>query len=718
MPARIESEEQCFDSVDGACINQPKHDSTEKNVIYPNAIFQERLTVHPKSIIRQKSNQVTRVDVDVTLEHSLQWSGETIPPLISKSRLAKLTQSLLQNFGLSRFLAQSSPHRAQDPWACNGCSRTRFGTAAGISIFAEFEDSNNLESKWAILTQTLYTEGLLPSSATPPPYASLLLSASNPSDHNDELSGHRYHVPLPQYPPFTRGNKTTLTAFFPIANEGIGSWGLSPQGDTHIQSMMSQTASDLCLPSGQNYQPLSSPNHRENSVPHIWMDMWSAESSSNDSEWHLSYGLSYTTTMRSDMAMSSFTIGDLAILDQVGLLAKTAKTRKALFPLCHAGPLLPSALRVESEVVTIIPNTLSSVMSPRLSIPSNQTFLSQNEHSSNSIFRHNTRSLLQQQDDTVSKPWISLKDVKEEQPEKFTSLDSYPKFDLTRHNLLLNAKSLLLAENIPISRSRSGDGTLMTCTINRSRMVTNVTAVDLFPINAVRPWLDTMEVWFFQGLVEVDKHLDTFKLMESSNIPESSVSVIRDARTLTEFVELIYGRDGSMTILVSGTLPSLSAMCIAIDYTLSFSHIDDFGATPNRGIEIPASFASFVTNCNDNDLLNNQCTKEAYSTPPSWYRHQFDHTAHFVTVYSSPLIIMPPIPDMSMPFNVVSITSTFFAFVVGSLLNILVRKSSERITKSVSPPNPSAKERLKKRLIVKFSSISHRFFPGKTSKQD
>ena len=63
---------------------------------------------------------------------------------------------------------------------------------------------------------------------------------------------------------------------------------------------------------------------------------------------------------------------------------------------------------------------------------------------------------------------------------------------------------------------------------------------------------------------------------------------------------------------------------------------------------------------------------------------------------------MPPVPDMSMPFNVISLTCTLYAFVVGSLANLLVRKSSSWAKKALHPEeHKSTLQQLKEKLRSK-----------------
>lgn len=51
------------------------------------------------------------------------------------------------------------------------------------------------------------------------------------------------------------------------------------------------------------------------------------------------------------------------------------------------------------------------------------------------------------------------------------------------------------------------------------------------------------------------------------------------------------------------------------------------------------------------------------------------------TLYSSPLLLSAPIPDLSMPYTVYTLISTLFAFLLGSIINIYVRR--------LKPPAPT-----------------------------
>jgi hypothetical protein len=69
--------------------------------------------------------------------------------------------------------------------------------------------------------------------------------------------------------------------------------------------------------------------------------------------------------------------------------------------------------------------------------------------------------------------------------------------------------------------------------------------------------------------------------------------------------------------------------------------------------------------------------------------------------------VLPPVPDMSMPFNVISLTSSLYAYIIGTLLTILVRKGSERIKFKLYPQKrPESKlQKLKRRIGIQLSRI-------------
>ena len=69
-----------------------------------------------------------------------------------------------------------------------------------------------------------------------------------------------------------------------------------------------------------------------------------------------------------------------------------------------------------------------------------------------------------------------------------------------------------------------------------------------------------------------------------------------------------------------------------------------------------------------------------------------------------------------MPFNVISLTSSLYAYIIGAIITILVRKGSEKIKYKVYPDKkPLSKiAKLKTKLREKFGRIRSKF-SGKTN---
>jgi hypothetical protein len=74
---------------------------------------------------------------------------------------------------------------------------------------------------------------------------------------------------------------------------------------------------------------------------------------------------------------------------------------------------------------------------------------------------------------------------------------------------------------------------------------------------------------------------------------------------------------------------------------------------------------------------------------------------------------MAPVPDLSMPFNVLSLTCTLYAFIIGSLINLVLRKASERVKYTLHPDlKPKSKLQLLKER-AKSSRFAARLLGGR-----
>jgi phosphatidylinositol glycan class T len=147
---------------------------------------------------------------------------------------------------------------------------------------------------------------------------------------------------------------------------------------------------------------------------------------------------------------------------------------------------------------------------------------------------------------------------------------------------------------------------------------------------------------------------------------------------------LTFQSDGTIVVEYNVTLNPMTTINITLDYEPALLPFQQFPADANRGIELPPTLFTFG---NNNDAST--CTNSSSITATT-------------TLYSAPLLFMPPVPDMSMPFNVVSLTCTLYAFIVGSVANLLVRKASRRIQCRLLHPEEEHKstlQRVKEKLL-------------------
>lgn len=136
-----------------------------------------------------------------------------------------------------------------------------------------------------------------------------------------------------------------------------------------------------------------------------------------------------------------------------------------------------------------------------------------------------------------------------------------------------------------------------------------------------------------------------------------------DTWTLEERPTLSLQSVGTIVVEWTATLITDTSFEVMLDNEPVLLPFQQFPADPNRGIELTPTIFVFEAEC---------------AISP-------------VKLYSSPLLLMPPVPDMSMPFNVISLTCTLYAFIIGSLANLLVRKASEKVKQNISPESKKTK---------------------------
>ncbi|KAG7401860.1 hypothetical protein PHYBOEH_010323 [Phytophthora boehmeriae] len=108
-------------------------------------------------------------------------------------------------------------------------------------------------------------------------------------------------------------------------------------------------------------------------------------------------------------------------------------------------------------------------------------------------------------------------------------------------------------------------------------------------------------------------------------------------------------------------LPANATLVFSLQMDKAFLRLSEHPPDANRGFDIAPGVATFkVLDGNDGSSV---CAKEA-ETP-----------SFTTTLFTEPLLVPLPTPDFSMPYNVITMTSTVVAFFVGTMLNALLRKA-------------------------------------------
>eukprot|EP01083_Nonionella_stella_P064018 166490_1 len=136
------------------------------------------------------------------------------------------------------------------------------------------------------------------------------------------------------------------------------------------------------------------------------------------------------------------------------------------------------------------------------------------------------------------------------------------------------------------------------------------------------------------------------------------------------FTPAKYHSDPSLVELITTLAPG-SSLTLFFEFEKAFLTIDEFPPDYNRGFDIGSSVVTILPEKHSelsSDFLglygwDRRNTSPDLDTP---YR-----------VYSDQLLLLLPSPDMSMPFNVIGVTSSILAVMVGGLFNMLFRRPAE-----------------------------------------
>jgi len=106
-------------------------------------------------------------------------------------------------------------------------------------------------------------------------------------------------------------------------------------------------------------------------------------------------------------------------------------------------------------------------------------------------------------------------------------------------------------------------------------------------------------------------------------------------------------------------LPARSSAVLSLQFDKAFLRLSEHPPDANRGFDVAPGVAVFSLLEAEGEGENGDKDQQTTTT----------------TLFTEPLLVPLPTPDFSMPYNVITMTSTVVAFFVGSMLNSLLRKA-------------------------------------------
>ena len=108
------------------------------------------------------------------------------------------------------------------------------------------------------------------------------------------------------------------------------------------------------------------------------------------------------------------------------------------------------------------------------------------------------------------------------------------------------------------------------------------------------------------------------------------------------------GAPGTMSAAL--TLKPGQEVVFSTQFELAFLQFEEFPPDANRGFDVPGAILQVESEKVDGGRVV------------------------LTRIYTESLMIEMPYPDFSMPYNVITLTSTLLAFIAGTMLNVLGRK--------------------------------------------
>jgi len=240
----------------------------------------------------------------------------------------------------------------------------------------------------------------------------------------------------------------------------------------------------------------------------------------------------------------------------------------------------------------------------------------------------------------------------------------------------------------------------------------NVTIVDLYP-RVVKLRLHSLRAILMQGGGAGNEHF--FHDPSSVNANQTKVTHLSLWDLPSHKLQL--SSEGSAVLSITTSIPPDSSLYIMMDYQPQFLTFQQFPMDPNRGITVPPSYATIhnpylLHNTKSaNDTINTcQMSKEAIDAMSLMLDsiHVPCPDTPFL-IYSNALMILPPVPDMTMPFNVIALSTSLYALLLGTTINLLLRKASQSVSDSYKGlKRKTPMQKLKAKLLQVKNKIRHK----------
>lgn len=118
------------------------------------------------------------------------------------------------------------------------------------------------------------------------------------------------------------------------------------------------------------------------------------------------------------------------------------------------------------------------------------------------------------------------------------------------------------------------------------------------------------------------------------------------------------------------TVPAQGNVVISYTFRQAFLALADFPPDPNRGFDIPGTVLSYVIP----GQKSQKCIMAGLAPSPMLGRGlRGPLPGRKLRLYAEPLSVSMPLPDFSMPYNVITLSSTVFAYLFGSIMSSLLQ---------------------------------------------